>query len=422
MTKIIFLLLITLTPFTALSEKLSFYAYNISTDEIEISKDENVPLTPASTAKLFPIFGTLKKFGPNFTYEYEGYLTPQSDLIVKLPPDPLFTTETLFKLAEKIKALGVPLRTVTLDISAIKGGRGRVGLKAYESAIKGVFFNFNSIEISACRALKRSSITTFPAWAQVSVVGSLSTKSESPLDAECRGFQCVVSGTIDSDESCQSIYRSIDEPEGYLSRSFTRALKDAEVLVSQGVKVSNSSTTKSEAKAFTLRSRPLYDSLRATAHVSTNVIAEALVFLLGKDEASFSYQEGIRQLQQIVKENKSSDSEILVDGSGLSHDNKISSKTLVTLLKSAHEDYKINYDFISLMPVGGQSGTLKTRDFGEATPYVRAKTGSLDGVSTLAGYLTNKDKELIAFAILQNEVNDPSEAKKREEQIIKDLY
>lgn len=418
-----------LFPISGITEKLSAFAINLNSDEIELSINESLPLTPASTAKLFGIYGALKQFGPDYTYSYDAYISSQSDLTLVIPPDPLFTTETVYKLTERIKALGVPLRSLILDISKIQGGRSRVGSRAYESAIKGVFFNFNSVEISACDLSKRQTILTFPTWAGISTSGSISNKKESPpLQADCRGFQCIVSGSIAPDSVCQSIYRSVDEPEYYLQRSFAKSLKESGVLVSQGVKISNSTEIKLEKRVFSYESRPLHDALRAAAHFSTNLIAEANAFLLGSVEesdeskATYSYNRGIETLNKILNEISDGRAEVLIDGSGLAHENKISTLSLATLLKKAYQDKRINYDFISLLPVGGESGTLKIRNFGEATPYVRAKTGSLDGVSSLAGYVINKKGDVIAFAIIQNEFSDLLEAKKREEKIVEKLY
>ena len=416
------LILILLSPYQLIAEKLSVYALDLETHDIVRSLNQEEALTPASTAKLFTLFQAIKNFGPDFQFEYDAYLSSESDLIITIPPDPLFTTEIVFKLVERIKALGIPFRSVVLDTSNIIGGRYRVGTRAYESAAKGVFFNFNSIEISFCPTKSSISVQTFPQWGGFTVVGKIATGETMSLQAECQGTQCKVSGTFNKKESCQSLFRSVDEPENYLQRSFTRALKEAGILVTQGVKVSAVKPAVLEKKIFSISSRPLSDAVSAAAHYSTNVVAEALVFLLGKTDEQFRYEEGMKAIQEELRSLKASAGEILVDGSGLSHENRVSTKTLVALLERGYSDSRYSVDIRSMFPIGGESGTLKTREFGEAAPFVRAKTGSLDGVSALAGYIRSKLGHLIAFSILQDGITDPAAAKQREEAIVLELY
>ncbi len=87
----------------------------------------------------------------------------------------------------------------------------------------------------------------------------------------------------------------------------------------------------------------------------------------------------------------------LADGSGISRYNLLSAGTIVQLLSSMHGDPV----FYSSLPVAGRTGSLSRRM--KNTPAegrLRAKTGTLSGVTTLSGYTTNEDGETLAFAIL----------------------
>ncbi|WP_374728301.1 D-alanyl-D-alanine carboxypeptidase/D-alanyl-D-alanine endopeptidase [Catenuloplanes atrovinosus] len=102
----------------------------------------------------------------------------------------------------------------------------------------------------------------------------------------------------------------------------------------------------------------------------------------------------------------------LTDGSGLSRDNGISPALLTSLVRLAGDGSHPELGALfSGLPVGGWSGTLDTRFRDPAPPEsrggagsVRAKTGSLDGVTALAGVLTTADGRLLAFALLADEV------------------
>jgi D-alanyl-D-alanine carboxypeptidase/D-alanyl-D-alanine-endopeptidase (penicillin-binding protein 4) len=93
------------------------------------------------------------------------------------------------------------------------------------------------------------------------------------------------------------------------------------------------------------------------------------------------------------------------NGSGLYGASEVSAKQLVTLLRAAHEDYRIGPDLVASLPVGGTDGTLARRWHGrDAAGRVRAKTGTLEKVTTLAGYVAVDGDHQLAFAILVNDI------------------
>jgi D-alanyl-D-alanine carboxypeptidase/D-alanyl-D-alanine-endopeptidase (penicillin-binding protein 4) len=78
---------------------------------------------------------------------------------------------------------------------------------------------------------------------------------------------------------------------------------------------------------------------------------------------------------------------------------------LIALLSAAHRDYRIGPDLLASLPIGGIDGTLARRWHGHpAKGRVRAKTGTLDKVVTIAGYLAADSGHPLAFAILVNDV------------------
>ena len=89
----------------------------------------------------------------------------------------------------------------------------------------------------------------------------------------------------------------------------------------------------------------------------------------------------------------------LYDGSGLSHDNKVRGTEVVRLLKAMAG----NADFTASLAVAGKSGTLANRmTRGAAAGRCSGKTGTLNGVTNLAGYCPVRNGGRIAFAILMN--------------------
>ena len=101
---------------------------------------------------------------------------------------------------------------------------------------------------------------------------------------------------------------------------------------------------------------------------------------------------------------------IIEDSSGLSHENRLSSQIIVTILVELFRSNRYGPEFVSSLSVAGRSGTLKDRTLGENQVSVRAKTGTLTGVVSLAGYLTSESNRVFAFALLQNGVKSKANA------------
>ena len=95
----------------------------------------------------------------------------------------------------------------------------------------------------------------------------------------------------------------------------------------------------------------------------------------------------------------------VADGSGLSLYNYASAEMLVALLGYAWRTESIKEHLLPSLPVSGFDGTLKNRMVGtEADGNVRAKTGTVNGISSLAGYITTANGHTLAFAIINQGV------------------
>ncbi len=92
-----------------------------------------------------------------------------------------------------------------------------------------------------------------------------------------------------------------------------------------------------------------------------------------------------------------------LEGSGLTRFNYATSNVYIQLLKYMFDDVKTFDIFYNSLPVAGVDGTLKKRMLDTEAMYnVHAKTGSINGVSTLAGYAISRDNELLIFFIAMN--------------------
>ena len=92
----------------------------------------------------------------------------------------------------------------------------------------------------------------------------------------------------------------------------------------------------------------------------------------------------------------------LVDGSGLSRDNRVRAGTLVRLVAAADADPGWGKALLGSLAQGGEGTLVRRFTSGPATKRVRAKTGYLEGVSSLAGRVISRRGQRYAFAMLMN--------------------
>jgi D-alanyl-D-alanine carboxypeptidase/D-alanyl-D-alanine-endopeptidase (penicillin-binding protein 4) len=194
---------------------------------------------------------------------------------------------------------------------------------------------------------------------------------------------------------------SVDNPTRFFAASFRQAL------LAEGVEVTGDAVDADElvskpdvAAARTLttwQSPVLSEIVTSMMKVSQNQYAEVLLRAIG----------GRGAMRQILNAwGVADDSYIVVDGSGLSRYNYVTSETLVRILQAMYAEPKHTAAFLNALPVAGRDGTLARRLVGTpAEGKVRAKTGTVDNVRAIAGYAETADGEILTFSIIANNFN-----------------
>ena len=164
--------------------------------------------------------------------------------------------------------------------------------------------------------------------------------------------------------------------------------------------------------AFT-QSRPLAEIVKQTLKPSENLYAQLLLLQVGAHARLMAphttEEEGMTEMRRFLKQvGIGDDDTLLEDGSGLSRGSLVTPSASVQLLRFiAH--HKASQAFYDALPIAGVDGTLRGRLKGTAAARnVHAKTGSLQYVDTLSGYLTNKAGEKLVFSIMLNNYRAPS--------------
>ncbi len=152
-------------------------------------------------------------------------------------------------------------------------------------------------------------------------------------------------------------------------------------------------------------SKPLRLLINDMLKKSDNVIAGALFKKIGQlySHQPGSWENGSFAVTQILTKHAGVNTKgmRILDGSGLSPENLATPLQMMQVLDFAYHHYPTSYEFISALPIAGVDGTLKHRMWNIAR-RVRAKTGTISGVVSLAGYVTSGDKEPLAFVIMIN--------------------
>jgi serine-type D-Ala-D-Ala carboxypeptidase/endopeptidase (penicillin-binding protein 4) len=149
---------------------------------------------------------------------------------------------------------------------------------------------------------------------------------------------------------------------------------------------------------------PVAEDIAVTNKTSQNLHAELLLRLLGKMEGTDgSLEEGARVVRQFLVDAGVDDKDFfLLDGSGMSVDDRIAPRAFTHLLAYAAKQ-PWGQEWRNTLPVAGVDGTLQNRF--QNSPLkgkMWAKTGTLDEVNTLSGYLTAASGKTLAFSVLIN--------------------
>ncbi|MGW4362054.1 D-alanyl-D-alanine carboxypeptidase/D-alanyl-D-alanine endopeptidase [Streptomyces californicus] len=194
-----------------------------------------------------------------------------------------------------------------------------------------------------------------------------------------------------------------DDPAGDAARAFAEALEKAGVQVTGAPREARAAD---EARTVaTHRSAPLSALAERTLTNSDNDIAEALArqtAIAKGEKASFA---GARRAvtNELKKLQLPVDGAHFADGSGLDRKDRVTPALLTALLaRAADPDRPGLRPVLTGLPIAGFSGTLDGRYERDAagTGLVRAKTGTLRGVNSLAGTVVDRQGRLLAFAFL----------------------
>jgi D-alanyl-D-alanine carboxypeptidase/D-alanyl-D-alanine-endopeptidase (penicillin-binding protein 4) len=224
-------------------------------------------------------------------------------------------------------------------------------------------------------------------------------------------------GTVALDRPPRTESFAVADPNLFAARALRQALADAGIAITGTTRSTTDPASyagaRSRAPLAETVSRPVRDWIFPILNTSQNLFAEMLLKQLGKRfGGGGSWKEGLAVERRFLIDSMGIDSTEfhLSDGSGLSSENLISPHAFTRLLRYIRAHPRSS-TFAPGLPRAGGSGNLRTRFV--ATPLagrVRAKTGSIAGVNTLAGYIERPDGKPLTFAVEVNHHAQPTRA------------
>ena len=161
------------------------------------------------------------------------------------------------------------------------------------------------------------------------------------------------------------------------------------------------------------QSEPLSVVIYHTNKISDNLSAENILKTIGAEVEGppGTAKKGLRVIRSFLQGlGIDSTSYQLADGSGVSRYNQVSPALLVRLLTYMANHFPVQAEFLCSLPIAGVDGSLEERMQGTtAQGKVRAKTGTLNSVSSLSGYLVTADGEPLVFSIMMEHFMAPAD-------------
>jgi len=407
---------------------LSVVILDPDTGRVLVSELPDTPRGPASTIKTVTTFAALDMLGPTFVWHTRAAIRGSiqkgvldGDLILQGGGDPYITLERWWSFAQSLRAKG--LRSIRGDIiiddtafvlppedpAAFDGKPNR----SYNVLPDALMVNFQSVEftVAANPETREVDITTTPAPINLTIDNHVRFVPGRCGSATGRVDFKVVSDAWDRVEfsgalspSCaeRSFSRVLLKPATYAFGTFVQLWRELGGEFTGKLQVEASPP---DAQPYlTFDSLTLAEIIRLTNKFSSNLMARHLLLTIGSERfgAPATPEKGAATLAEWGAQRGFDLQGVDIDnGSGLSRSTHISALQMARILSAACRS-RFAPEFMSSLPLAGLDGTLRSRMKNSPAGAVRLKTGHIDGVSGVAGYVTPQDGKTYVLVSLVN--------------------
>jgi D-alanyl-D-alanine carboxypeptidase/D-alanyl-D-alanine-endopeptidase (penicillin-binding protein 4) len=421
--------------------------YDLAKGEPVYASNADRLFVPASNTKLFTTAMALTRLGPDYRFHtvvrQEG-----ADLVLvgggdptlsgravpyQKGPDPNPPLAAIEALADQVAARGI----TRIDGDIIGDDTAYVwepypsgwaeddGIWDYGAPVSALTVNDNvfTLTLRAAEAGEPPALSLSPALEYFTIDNRVRTgpglENRVRIERPAGTRQLRLWGAMPSDPATETrLLLAIDDPALYAATAFADALERRGIAI-RGRPVARHrfpnetpEPTEPPAGAELARrdSQPLSETLTILAKVSQNLHAEMALREVARVRRGVgSRQAGLEEERDFLKEVGIERTDYqFADGSGLARSGLVTPGAIVALLRYMYAS-PYRDQWIPLLPVGGEDGTLSTRfDGNPAAARIHAKTGSLSHVAALSGYAEKAGGGTLAFSILVNNFNTQS--------------
>ena len=409
-------------------ESLSAYVVNIDNNEVILSWNSSAPKNPASVMKILTTAVALDKLGPAYQWHTDFYFSGtlenevlDGDLIIKGFGDPYLTSEKIWGMLRNLRKRGI--RNITGDLllddsyfshpNYVPGAFDNEPLRTYNVGPNALMFNFKAIQFDVEADIRNNTVNIIqdPKLENLSVINKLI-----PIEGDCEGFQrglrmvpnkafnqLTFMGTFP--DTCEdfSLYRSMLSHNEYTYALFKNIWHQVGGELSGNWR--NIEFEPLDAPFFSHDSETLSHVIGNINKHSNNVMTRNLLLTLAAERYPLpaTQKKGRMVINEWLKDKSLSRVGFDYDnGAGLSRHSRLTTEQVVEVLL---DTYKSPFmpEFMASLSLSGLDGTMLERFVDDKlTGKLHVKTGMIDHVSSMAGYLYSKNGKRYAFAIIQN--------------------
>jgi len=394
--------------------------------------------TPASTMKLLTTYAALKELGPNYSWRTEVWTRGElkdgvlnGDLILKGYGDPFLVYEQFWKLVKTLRDKG--LKDIQGDIiidnsyfQLAKSDRAKFDgkpFRVYNAPSSALMFNFQAtrflfkpIEKTQTSLKKKKAvkgkveiiplpkINGFDVDNQIKLTkGKCRRAHYRPKFSRNKQGKLTIKGNYAAKCKQQFILRAVSTPEEHVFNAFRDFWIDLKGTLKGKLKVGRVSANDERFHVYS--SPTLGEQIRLINKWSNNVMTKQLLLSLGakKYGAPGTEAKGSKAVLEILSETGIDIDGIKIEnGSGLSRVAKISARQMGLLLETAFRDAYMP-EFMASLSLPGVDGTLVNRfRRGDLRGRSHFKTGTLDFVTAISGYMLNRKGKRLVIVIQHN--------------------
>jgi serine-type D-Ala-D-Ala carboxypeptidase/endopeptidase (penicillin-binding protein 4) len=414
------------------ASSLSLYIKEVNAQQPLIVLNSDIPRNPASTIKVITTYAGLDMLGPTYQWQTRFYLdgkladgTLDGNLIMQGGGDPFLVREAFWHMLFTLQAKGIKhiKGDLLIDSNGFEDETGSPGdfdkepYRAYNAFPDAALVNFSAHQFNFLPQKNRIHIYADPPAATVKIHNNVKS-----IKGKCRGKHHHIKQNIAHHHDHTSVTFTGDYPHSCGSHQLLRSVISNEQYVygvfkslweNMGGTISGTvgKTTVSGKKAFYVApSKPLSEILMNINKYSNNVMARQLLLTLAKEKQKSLQKQGragkamgrLAVSEWLHSIGILAPDLVMDNGSGLSRNARVSAATMGKMLEHAYNS-PYQPEILSSLPMVGVDGTVRKRlDKVIPAGKIRIKTGLLNDVRAMAGYVKTASNKHFVVVSLQN--------------------